>query len=248
MTHGLFRYSSYIALLLAFGSSLLLAAEVDLVQLVSANHRNHRGIELDELLVLSGFFSVLLAILTAFNVRLAGRERTHRAEMERAANLDPLTGIANRRLFFKQLKHALAQSRDSNHPCAVVLIDLDGFKQINDQFGHAAGDRVLVHVARQIDRWKGRGCLAARLGGDEFGLVLDGPAASAPQVETLAGKLREAVGEPIAQGDGELRVGCSIGFAFAGGEVNSPAALLEAADGEMYRVKRRNRDRLAASG
>jgi diguanylate cyclase (GGDEF)-like protein len=244
VTHAFIRNSSYLALALAFVSSLLFGAEFELISLATRAEPRQDKLHLDELLMLSTVFSAALATLSLVNGRLARKERGRRTEVERAANLDALTSIANRRLFFERLESVLA--RAGRDPCAVLLLDLDGFKAINDRHGHAAGDRILIHVARQIEAHKGRGALAARLGGDEFALLVEGGAATPAGVAQLVTRLRSAISEPVSHAGANLAVGASIGTAFSSAEVASAAALLEAADGAMYRVKRRNRDALAA--
>ena len=104
-------------------------------------------------------------------------ERRKRREIERVAGLDALTSVPNRRTFLERLDQAFEQARHGRS-CAVLLIDLDGFKAINDTYGHAAGDRVLMHVAQQIDALVPSRDVAARLGGDEFAVLLEGPSAS----------------------------------------------------------------------
>ena len=245
MSHAFLRHSAYLALGLGFLSSLLLGAEVDLVAMTSSDNSRRHRLELDEMLVLSSFFSVLLAGVALFNNWLARRERRKCDAAETVANLDALTSIANRRRFFERLEAALKRSR-GGRPCAVILLDLDGFKAINDTYGHAAGDRVLIHVARQIGALQGRNCLAARLGGDEFALVIVGPGASPQQVQGLTRRIKNQICKPVEHDDASLFVGASIGVAHASDQVMTAAALIEAADGAMYRAKRRNRDRIAA--
>lgn len=245
MTHAIVRHSPYIALLLGFACSLLLGAEVDLLTFSSSSNPRPHRLELDELVMLSGVFSVLLAALTFFNSRIAGRERRKRAEIEHEANIDTLTSMANRRMFFDRLKAAFDRS-PGGQPCAVILLDLDGFKAVNDTCGHAAGDFVLTNVARRIEQVKGGNCLASRLGGDEFALVIEGAEAAEAKVRKLAQRLRAAIAKPMDFGKHRLSVGSSIGLAFWTPDLATPAALLEAADGAMYRVKRSNRDGIAA--
>jgi diguanylate cyclase (GGDEF)-like protein len=245
MLNSTFRHSSYLILALAFAYSLLLAGEFDLVALGAPSRDRHQGIELEELLGLSGLFSVLLAVIAVLNGRLATRERAGRTAAERTANHDPLTSIANRRLFVERLEAAVVRSR-SGSPCALVLMDLDGFKAVNDIHGHGAGDSILVHAARQISALAGPGALAARLGGDEFALLIEGRAASPGRVRALVEQVRNGVTRPIVYRGAQLRVGVSAGIGFASPATMTAAALLEAADGAMYQAKRRNRGRAAA--
>jgi diguanylate cyclase (GGDEF)-like protein len=169
---------------------------------------------------------------------------------------DPLTGLANRRHLERRLTRAVASARTSGHGravpgqpgharggCALLLIDLDSFKEINDEHGHAAGDAVLQGVARRLRRVAGPQALVARLGGDEFAILL-------PQVrdrevaEQLAHRVRQALTEPIAlpadggAGTGPLLCGGSVGVALAPAHAVTPADLLERADAAMYTAKR----------
>src|SRR5690606_13352702 len=117
-------------------------------------------------------------------------------------------------------------------PVAVLLIDLDGFKPINDRHGHQAGDQVLVAVARRLDGLLDGHGLAARLGGDEFAVVL--PAAG-PDPAALARRITEAVAEPIPVPGGPVTVGASVGVAV--GLPHDADRILRDADVEMYRTK-----------
>jgi diguanylate cyclase (GGDEF)-like protein len=239
-----FRVSSYVALGIAFVCSLMLAAEFDLVSMLAPSHERHQGVELDELLLLSGLFSNLLAGLAVLNSYLGHRERRGRARVERVANLDALTSMPNRRLFFERLEAAFDRVRYGAR-CAVILLDLDGFKAVNDSYGHAAGDAILVHVARQITRSLTSTSLAARLGGDEFAIVLEGPNATEERAGELSERLKAGISSPLLYEGAELHVGASIGIAFAGPDLATPGALVDAADAAMYQAKRRTRFRAA---
>lgn len=229
-----------LALAVCFLGSLLVAAEFDLVGLVSAGHPNRQEIELDELVALSGLFSAALGLLLALKALALRTERRKLREVERLAGIDALTSVANRRTFLDRLDSAFEKAK-IGLPCAVLLIDLDGFKAINDRYGHAAGDRVLMHAARQIEALCPSGQIAARLGGDEFAMLVEGPAVSLENVRELVQSLEQAVAVPLFRAGDRLRVGASIGVAFAEPSVSSAAALLEAADAAMYRDKRRKR-------
>jgi diguanylate cyclase (GGDEF)-like protein len=245
MVSSTFRFWSYAVLAIAFLYSLLLAAEFDLVAFGTPSRGHHDGIELEELLGLSGVFSLLLAGIAMLNGVFAHRERSERSAAERIANLDALTSIANRRCFFERLEAAHGRSRHGA-ACAVLLMDLDGFKAINDSHGHGAGDVVLIHVAHQIAALAGPGAIAARLGGDEFAMLVEGSGASPKRMVELADKVKRRVGEPLAFRGVELQVGASIGIGFASSTTATPAAIVEAADGAMYHAKRKNRDLAAA--
>lgn len=160
------------------------------------------------------------------------------AELEHLAFHDALTGLPNRRHFERALDEALdAASRAAgDDDCAVIFIDFDRFKPINDIHGHAAGDAFLVAVSRRLAAQLRASDLLARLGGDEFAVLLRGAPAAAAAVE-VAQRIGAAMAEPVGLGDAvSVRTSSSVGIAAAGrGE---PAqALLARADAAMYRAK-----------
>jgi diguanylate cyclase (GGDEF)-like protein len=148
-------------------------------------------------------------------------------ELHHQATHDTLTGLANRALLEQHLRAAPPAS-----PVAVLLIDLDGFKPINDRHGHQAGDQVLIAVARRLDGLLDGHGLAARLGGDEFAVVLP---ADGPDPATLARRITDAVAEPIPVPGGPVSVGASVGV--AAGLPHDADRILREADAEMYRTK-----------
>jgi diguanylate cyclase (GGDEF)-like protein len=152
---------------------------------------------------------------------------------------DDLTGLANRVLFIERLEHAL--TRRSQAPLAVLFIDLDDFKSVNDTHGHAAGDQLLIRVASRI-----QGCLrphdtGARLGGDEFGVLLEDVAGEA-EAEQVAERIAHAVREERSNGRG-IRI--SVGIAMARPGIADAAELLHNADLAMYAAKDGGKDRKA---
>ncbi|MEV6300285.1 sensor domain-containing diguanylate cyclase [Actinoplanes sp. NPDC051861] len=150
------------------------------------------------------------------------------------AGHDDLTGLANRRQFTATV---CAAAGDGTGQAAVLLIDLDGFKQINDTYGHSAGDAMLRHVADRLRACTGPGDVAARLGGDEFAVLAgDGDLAAAG---LIAERIRAALTEPAPVAGRMLPVGASIGVAT--GPANDPDHLLNAADLRMYDEKQRAR-------
>ena len=159
---------------------------------------------------------------------------------ERAVR-DPLTGLANRALLEERLRAALSRDARAETRTAVLFLDLDGFKQVNDLHGHDAGDAVLRAVARRLSTAVRPSDTVARLGGDEFVVLVD--AAEPGAVDALVERLRAAVVEPLqVKGAGRLQVGVSIGTALADG--GRPAgeselrSLLRRADEAMYLDKR----------
>ncbi|MEX0605440.1 MAG: EAL domain-containing protein [Marinobacter sp.] len=167
--------------------------------------------------------------------------KTAQSELHRLAFYDPLTGLANRQLFKDRLAHTVRRSRRSGEPAALMFIDLDGFKRINDTLGHDAGDQLLVHVARWLT-----GCVreedsVARLGGDEFVVLLssiNGPQAAAKVAETILGQICQRV--RIQEHD--IGVTGSIGVAMIPHDSEEPGTLMKYADLAMYKAKERGRN------
>ncbi|MET0415580.1 MAG: GGDEF domain-containing protein [Actinoplanes sp.] len=148
-------------------------------------------------------------------------------ELHHQATHDTLTGLANRALLEQRLREAPPAERVS-----MLLIDLDGFKPVNDRHGHQAGDQVLVAVARRLDGLVGGAGLVARLGGDEFAVLLP---AGGPSAAELAARVSAAVAEPIPVPGGPVAVGASVGM--AAGLPNEADRILREADVAMYRTK-----------
>jgi diguanylate cyclase (GGDEF)-like protein/PAS domain S-box-containing protein len=153
------------------------------------------------------------------------------------AALDALTGLNNRRMFDQHLSHAIEHARRHNEKLALLFIDLDGFKKINDTFGHDTGDRLLRHVADTLARSIRKSDLAARFGGDEFALVL-GNIHTREDVNAVARKLTERLQVPLAVEGGEVAAKVSLGIALFPDDGDSAERLLRHADSTMYRVKR----------
>jgi diguanylate cyclase (GGDEF)-like protein len=163
-------------------------------------------------------------------------------ELRHQAYHDPLTGLANRALFVEEVERQL-NDRPSELP-VVLFLDIDDFKIVNDSFGHATGDALLVEIAERL-----RGCvraddLAARLSGDEFGvLLLDDPQLS--RASRVADRILTALQSPFAIQGKQLRVGASIGIAASHGGVEAPQELLRNADVAMYTAKSRGKGQAA---
>ncbi|WP_186446219.1 sensor domain-containing diguanylate cyclase [Paenibacillus cremeus] len=169
------------------------------------------------------------------------KDITQQKEAEAAAHymayFDMLTELPNRRQFNEALDAALQQASAEQPKLAVLLIDLDGFKQINDSHGHAAGDQVLQQVASRLKAACAKGQhLSARMGGDEFTVLLTGLDSAAPALE-LAERLVAQLCEPIPHGELELRVSPSIGIAQSPQHGTDADTLLNHADSAMYHIK-----------
>ncbi|MEV4515263.1 GGDEF domain-containing protein [Dactylosporangium sp. NPDC049525] len=166
----------------------------------------------------------------------------HAADLHYQAFHDNLTGLANRSLLREHLLHALTRARRGS-PLAVLLIDLDGFKQVNDTFGHAAGDQLLAAVAQRLRDGVRGADTAARLGGDEFAVVLDGMDA-AEDAAVVAGRLLAAVQARVRVAGTELTPHASVGVACWHGQAGIDE-LLHDADTAMYAAKSAGKGRVA---
>jgi diguanylate cyclase (GGDEF)-like protein/PAS domain S-box-containing protein len=173
----------------------------------------------------------------------SARETTARkrreAELERAALIDPLTGLANRRGFERALSRELAAARRHQHSPALVMLDLDRFKAANDTYGHQTGDALLLLAAQTISETIRESDLPARIGGDEFAVLL--PDSELPTAELVARKLIETLRTLELKADGEtIHVTASAGAALLGQPgVTDAKGLLRAADSALYRAKDR---------
>jgi diguanylate cyclase (GGDEF)-like protein/PAS domain S-box-containing protein len=166
---------------------------------------------------------------------------TARKEAEiRLAHLalhDPLTGLPNRRALAEALEQALARAQRTGMPLAVLALDLDGFKAINDRHGHPAGDATLLEVSDRLRRTIRRSDLVARLGGDEFAVIASELSGPTP-VSRLAKRIGAALGAPIVLPDAVAEIAVSIGVAFYPGDGETTEELLSRADAALYAAKR----------
>ncbi|NTV38869.1 MAG: GGDEF domain-containing protein, partial [Demequinaceae bacterium] len=155
--------------------------------------------------------------------------------VSRSALFDPLTGLPNRQLFVREVEHSLAQWRRSGTPFAVLFLDLDGFKLINDSFGHHVGDLVLKAVGEDIQRELRSVDTAARFGGDEFVILL---ANTEPEGARLAAlRVQAALAAPHRFDEQQMPIGASVGVATSRNGYASAEAILRDADAAMYRAK-----------
>src|SRR6185503_2448933 len=176
-----------------------------------------------------------------------GRDTTEIAlARERISSLaysDPLTGLANRTSLGPSLEQAVNRARRRNAKLAVVFIDLDGFKQVNDVHGHDAGDALLIEMAARLRKYLRASDLVARLGGDEFLVVLEDIQEAGP-VEIVARKLLAEFERPYALAGTELRVSASIGISVLPDDAADAAALMKHADTAMYAAKQAGKNTL----
>jgi len=157
--------------------------------------------------------------------------------LDHLACTDPLTQLPNRAQFQDFLECHTAGDHRNNGGFVLLIMDLNGFKQVNDQFGHQAGDALLQQVAVRLGSRKRRGDILARLGGDEFGMILPG-VTERETASTVADKLARVLGEPFSIGAQTCQVGVSIGIAFYPDDDANPDRLIRLADAAMYEAKR----------
>lgn len=161
-------------------------------------------------------------------------------ELTRRSLHDEMTGLPNRTLFWDRLSHRISLANRRHSGFAVIFIDIDKFKQINDSLGHAVGDELLVDVAARIGRVLRAGDSAARMGGDEF-LVLLEDVGSPETAMVLANRLNAALGEPFEIGPDRRTITTSIGVVVGPAAFKEADAMVAAADAAMYEAKRRGR-------
>ncbi len=178
-------------------------------------------------------------VVTAYDV-------TDRKQLERKLNWqalhDPLTKLANRSLLLNDLRRALARAQRSGNAVGVLFLDLDGFKQVNDHFGHLAGDQLLIQIADRLLSCVRAGETVARLGGDEFVVLIEGLASDA-DAERAATRILDAVRMPVRLSHGNVDITASMGISLASGESIDPDDLLIRADTALYQAKRGGRAR-----
>ena len=202
--------------------------------------KDGREIEVEILSHALGFAGRQAVLVVAHDI--TERKRLERQLTQQAFH-DPLTGLANRTLFVERLEQALARSVRRGKPVAVLFLDLDRFKLINDTFGHSRGDQLLVEVARRL-----AGCLrledtAARLGGDEFTVLLE-EVSSLEVPRQVAERIRQALEAPFYIEGQQVFVSVSVGIALGSGTQHKAGELMRNADIAMYRAKNAGRSRV----
>lgn len=183
------------------------------------------------------------AELALANQQLSERER----ELQHAAFHDPLTELPNRRFLVERCEAALANARRHNEATALLLIDLDHFKPINDRYGHDAGDLMLQSIAQRLREHVRSGDAVARLGGDEFAVLICGEDAE-QHARDIARRLLDELARPVTYGAERLTVTISIGVALYPRHANDFTTLYKAADEMLYKVKGQGRSGSAVCG
>src|SRR5579875_526335 len=182
---------------------------------------------------------IVLGVFLAISQYLLGELITSRRRHERLhtmATTDELTGLANRQQFHERIEHRIADP-EPGLQFAVLLMDLDRFKEVNDTLGHTYGDRLLRDLGPRLQAAGGEGILVARLGGDEFGILLPRGCDSRAEVTPVAERLLRTAGEPFAIDDLTIEIGASIGVSRFPNDGEDATALLRCADVAMYAAK-----------
>ncbi len=182
---------------------------------------------------------IVILIIVVWNRKLR-QEITLRKQLEskmkHMASHDELTGLANRMLLKQQMNQAISIHQRQRLKLAVLFIDLDGFKKVNDSYGHEAGDQVLIEVAQRLESCVRQSDTVARFGGDEFVIMITG--INNKQESTfIAEKIIKVIGQPFDTGQGTANIGCSIGIALYPDDGQGQSEILNMADNLMYRVK-----------
>jgi diguanylate cyclase (GGDEF)-like protein/PAS domain S-box-containing protein len=176
------------------------------------------------------------------------RDLTERKDLERrltrAASHDPLTDLPNRRLLADRLEHAAARSHRSGTSVAILFVDLDGFKGINDQFGHSAGDALLLLVVERLQRCVRSADTLARLGGDEFVILLE-DVTDTGQLRRTAERISKMLAPPFRLEGAAVNISASIGMASSA--TGNAGGLLRSADAAMYEAKSSGPGRIVSS-
>jgi diguanylate cyclase (GGDEF)-like protein len=180
---------------------------------------------------------VLFLLVSARLASMVSERKALEQRLEFQAFHDPLTLLPNRTLFTDRLEQALSRSERQGGKVAVMFVDLDDFKEVNDSLGHEAGDRVLVAVAKRLQTCLRPSDTVARLGGDEFTVLLEDARGAVRVAERILEELRA----PVTLGDLEIIVGASIGIALDSGTLDRPGGLLRKADLALYRAKDRGK-------
>jgi len=189
-----------------------------------------------------GGSALVLVGLLGFYARAKSRERLAAERIERLAHYDMLTGLPNRTLLADRLDREVERAKRTGRGFALLMFDLDGFKAVNDTWGHAAGDELLAMVGMRTRECVRSADTVGRLGGDEFLAIL--PEASHEGALLVAEKLREAISRPYALRGASATIGASVGISYLGEHGNEAEALQRAADNALYEAKRRGKNRV----
>jgi diguanylate cyclase (GGDEF)-like protein len=237
-------------LVAALAVGLLLALEYDIVAFWDDLNSDQKRIRLEEMLLLTGLLGAGIFVFVLRRMREERRDLEQRLRTEfelrenRALALqDPLTALPNRRALTAELEAAMALARSDGKALAFYLLDLNGFKRVNDEEGHATGDEVLRAVAQRFRAVARTDDLVARLGGDEFAVLANG-VHSRDEAVDIGQRFVDALKNPVLLGNRAYAVGVAVGVAFHPEDGTTAEELMHSADLAMYGAKATKRSGL----
>ncbi len=238
----------YLAIIVAAVALQVFLVSSDAFDVIHDYSRAHEDWEIDEFftvfIVLTLAFAAVLGVRANDMRREIGRRMKAEADAERLARHDPLTGLPNRRMLEEEFDRRIAGFRAADSRIAVMLLDLDRFKVVNDTYGHRAGDTLLQEVASRLTEAVRPQDFVARLGGDEFALLISN-AAEKDVVFRVAKRVLAAVAEPLVTDRYRGDVTVSIGIAVYPGDGQDTDTLMQRADAAMYQAKASGRNTYA---
>jgi diguanylate cyclase (GGDEF)-like protein len=188
-------------------------------------------------LMIIGSGLLLLVLITAWALTaVITNRRAYKAQLVSLALYDSLTGLANRTLFLDRLDQEISHAARHQHTLAVLYIDLDGFKSINDTLGHQAGDELLIRVGEALKKILRKADIVARLGGDEFAVILS-KIKEPVEAQEVKAKIAATLSQPFTLMAGIARIGASVGIALFPNDGKTVATLIKHADTKMYQTK-----------
>ncbi len=200
-----------------------------------------------KLFLLISALLILVGISSWIIARDMVRRKSYQMALYRSANYDKLTGLPNRALFLDRLDQNLKQAERYERKFALLLMDLDGFKSVNDTLGHDAGDVLLRKTAKRLQACVREADTVARIGGDEFTAILS-TVRSVDDAKTVAGKILEALSKPFDIGNRKAHMGASIGISVFPANGTDTETLLKKADDAMYAAKRSGKNDYRVTG
>lgn len=225
--------------------TFLLAGHFDVLEALLEFSAEHEEWEVDEI------FPTAIVLMFVLLVIVIKRERELRVEVERRmlaekvvselAYQDALTGLPNIRFFMPALKDAIKQTVSGDNLQAVLFIDVDNFKEVNDTYGHTVGDRSLIHLSEILEQYVEQENLIARIAGDEFVILLKN-IAGPEEAAAVARNIIDDTSKPFFAGQDKLNLSLSIGIAITPHDSSSAEELMRFADEAMYEVKRQGKN------
>lgn len=233
-----------------FFAALFLGLEYDLLRTWDTTPSEVKKLQVEEIFALGTILVIALLVFAWRRMRDREQEVLLRIAAEQkahhSARRDLLTGLPNRKLFLERAGSALSRCWEHGTECAVLFVDLDGFKSVNDTLGHAAGDAVLGEAARRLRSCTPPSGIVARLGGDEFVVLVEATQATEP-AEQLANRIVREFERAVTIEEHDIRLGVTIGISVGPGQGRRADDLVNAADLAMYEGKRAGRGKVIRS-